>query len=80
MSDSFTDYEQPRYVSPTVSVAELQAEVLALEAQVKYWRDATEHMFHVKGGCTCQGRAEKLWCRRCWIKLKFRDETGEAMK
>ena len=69
-----------KHTDPDPSIAWLQSRILELEASVKYWRDASEHMFHVKGGCSCQGRDEKLWCRRCWIKQQFRKETGEGMK
>jgi len=69
-----------RHTDPKPNIAWLQSRILELEASVKYWRNATEHMCHVKGACTCQGRAEKLWCERCRIKERFRNETGEGMK
>ena len=69
-----------RHTDPDPSIAWLQSRILELEADVKYWRDASEHMFHVNGSCACQGRDEKLWCRRCWIMQRFRKETGEGMK
>ena len=69
-----------RHTDPEPNIAWLQSRILELEAGIKYWREATEHMYHVKGACTCQGRAEKLWCRRCWILDKFKTETGERMQ
>ena len=87
MSDSFEDYPPARafddqmttdqineaiaikYIADGVSVAVLQADVA-------YWREAARHMLQVKGSCGCQGRAEKLWCRRCRIMDRYEQETG----
>ncbi len=83
--DFMTTYEineaiRIRHTDPEPNIAWLQSRIAELETHVKYWRDATQLMFHVKGACSCQGRAEKLWCERCRIKNRFRDETGQAMK
>ena len=96
MSDSFEDYPPARaftdmmttadineairidYVD--VNVAHLQADLLAAEAMIDYWREATRHMLQVKGGCGCQGRAEKLWCQRCRIMDKYEQETGNKCR
>ena len=96
MSDSYEDWQERninrmttdqineaiaiRHICDEPNVAAMQADLLKAEAEIRYWRDATEHMYHVKGNCTCQGRAEKLWCRRCWILTKFEQQTGEKMK
>ena len=96
MSDSFEDYPPARAFTDMmttaeineairidhvdVNVAHLQADLLAAEAQVKYWRDAFQHCLAVKGGCSCQGRAEKLWCQRCKYINKFEEQTGEQCR
>ena len=91
MSDSFEDYPPARaftdqmtndqineaiaikYIADGVSVAVLQADVA-------YWREAARHMLQVKGGCSCQGRAEKLWCQRCRIMDRYEQETGQKCR
>ena len=96
MSDSYEDYPPARNFQDMmttaeineaiainhvpVNVAHLQADLLAAEAQVKYWRDAFQHCLAVKGGCSCQGRAEKLWCQRCKYINKFEEQTGEQCR
>ena len=96
MSDSYEDYPPARAFDDMmttaeineaiainhvpVNVAHLQADLLAAEAQVKYWRDAFQHCLAVKGGCSCQGRAEKLWCQRCKYITKYEDQTGEKCR
>lgn len=59
-----------------VNVAHLQADLLAAQASMQYWRQAFRHCLQVKGGCSCQGRAEKLWCWRCRYMDKYEQETG----
>ena len=63
-----------------VNVAHLQADLLAAEAMIDYWREATRHMLQVKGSCGCQGRAEKLWCQRCRIMDRYEQETGNKCR
>ncbi len=92
MSDSFEDYPPARNFEDMmttaeineaiainhvpVNVAHLQADLLAAQASIAYWREAFRHMFHVKGSCSCQGRAEKLWCQRCRYIDKYEAQTG----
>ena len=87
MSDSYEDYYQPRFEDKSPSVAALQARILELEAGeadqealIDYWREAFKHMLQVKGGCSCQGRAEKLWCQRCRYMDRYETETGEQCR
>jgi hypothetical protein len=87
MSDSYEDYYQPRFTESSPSVAALQARILELEAGeadqaaiIDYWREAFKHCLQVKGGCSCQGRAEKLWCKRCRYMDRYETETGEQCR
>ena len=92
MSDSFEDYPPARAFDDMmttaeindaisikhldVNVAHIQADLLAEQVAHQYWREAFRHMLHVKGSCSCEGRAEKLWCQRCRYMDKYETETG----
>ena len=94
MSDSFEDYpparnfedmmttaeinEAIRIDHVDVNVAHLQADLLAAEASIAYWRNAWAHCMKVKAQCSCQGRAEKLWCERCKPITRYENETGKT--
>lgn len=51
-----------------------------LEDKVSYWQEAYKHCLHVKGSCSCQGRAEKLWCQRCKYITKYEQQTGNKCR
>lgn len=69
-----------KYVTPEPDIAAMQATILDLSYKVRYWQDAFKHCLYVKGSCSCQGRAEKLWCQRCKYITKYEQQTGEKCR
>ncbi len=76
-TDQINEAIRIRHTDPEPNIAWMQSRTAELEAGVDYWREAFKHCLQVKGGCSCQGRAEKLWCRRCKLIDKYQAETGE---
>lgn len=61
-------------------IEDLMAELATAHAKIAYWQGAYKHCLHVKGSCSCQGRAEKLWCQRCKYITKYEQETGNKCR
>lgn len=71
MSDSFDDFPPARATADVLTTEQIN-EAMGLN----YWREAWHHLWQVKASCSCQGRAEKLWCKRCNDMLRYQRETG----
>lgn len=69
-----------KYIAPEPDIAAMQATILDLSYKVRYWQDAFKHCLHVKGSCSCQGRAEKLWCQRCKYITNYEEQTGNKCR
>lgn len=85
MSDSFDDFPPARafrytmtndQINEAIAIKHVDVNVAHLQADLAYWREAWHHLWQVKASCSCQGRAEKLWCKRCIDMNRYEAETG----
>ena len=69
-----------KHTDPDPSIAWLQSRILELERDVKYWATSWTYCYKTKGNCSCQGRAEKLWCDTCRTLYKYREQFDSEFR
>ena len=69
-----------RHTDPEPDVAWMQSRIAELEAKVNYWAGSWAYCYKTKGYCSCQGRAEKLWCDTCRTLSRYRDQIDSEFR
>ena len=69
-----------KHTDPEPNIAWMQSRIAELEAKVNYWSSSWAHCYMTKGNCSCQGRAEKLWCDTCKTLTKYRDQFDSEFR